>query len=246
MDGSGVVGERAVNSNCPVGVRQPLTRRRSREQGPEPVDSAGPGGRSVAVTVPWRRCTTSIAPGSSFGVGHAERVEDRRQHRAVGAEHRDSSPATSARRPCDAPTSAVAPSSLSPSSSSSFQPVVSAYGADGLDAAGAARADDPGDVVRREHRHQPLRPGRGRPGRSGRSRSSCRHALRERASPWRSTTSGVGLAPQRARLLQGVAVVVVGEPLERLVVRHPARPRRSRRSAGSRSRRRRPTARPTQ
>ena len=131
---SGAVGERRVNSTAQSGTRT-AARRTSRER---PGDCAGACPRRVSADLvhlgrddpALAHVRDQQAAGLQLRVRHAERVEHASAAPGGGCTaRRPRRPATQVVDQRPAPPVAVASSSLSPSSSSSFQPVVSAYGA---------------------------------------------------------------------------------------------------------------------
>ena len=188
---------------------------------------------------PLRWCTTTKPPGSSDSGRTPARVEHRRQHRPVGAEHRPAAlPEQPGRRPRRRPPRWRPPRSARRSSAPSARPR-SAYGV----TVWTQRALD--EVTTRatsqyaQQRHQPLRLLRGRARRAGGRGRRRPRPCGSAPCAWRSTTSArVGL--RRSRAAASVSRSrAVGQPVQRLVVRHPRARRRSRGWGRSRTRRRR-------
>ena len=164
------------------------------------------------------------------------------QHRPVGAQHGPlSRPSTSSLD--DLARTAFARGVLLAEPvrrSRASSPVASAYGVTVCTQRVLDEVDQPGDVVRRQQRHQPLGLVLARLAAAG-------APVVARARPCGSAPGRAAARPgpgscvrTLARLVERLAVAGVGQPLRAPRRAAPTRPRRSRRWRGSRSRRRRP------
>ena len=207
------VGERGVNSNRPVVHRSPPRRRPSHEQARSRAFTSGRRmvfrGDDLALAVVHYEHAAGLQvlrPGS-----RARRTPPAAPAGGCRAPlPRSRSSSSSTTRTTDF---AVASSSLSPSFSSSFQPVVSAYGR--TVCTHRVLLDETIRVTSYAASSGTSRSAWSSPDRSsGRSRSSrLPHDFRDRADAWRSTTSARVFCGALAGLGQGLAVAGVGEQL---------------------------------